>query len=109
MEKKESRRKDRKKSKKKFIMFAILSVLLMANMKNVNAGQVQKNDKSVAIEELGGYLSGVDCQKNDKVEKVEDVLSVGDEVTVKVSEIDNQGRINLNMKDLEAGNTEEKE
>ena len=68
MEKKESRRKDMKKSKKKFIMFAILSVLLMANMKNVNAGQVQKNDKSVAIEELGGYLSGVDCQKNDKVE-----------------------------------------
>ena len=57
-----------KKSKEKFIMFAILSVLLMANMKNVNAGQVQKNDKSVAIEELGGYLSGVDCQKNDKVE-----------------------------------------
>ena len=52
MEKKESRRKDMKKSKKKFIMFAILSVLLMANMKNVNAGQVQKNDKSVAIEEL---------------------------------------------------------
>ena len=45
-----------KKSKKKFIMFVILSVLLMANMKNVNAGQVQKNDKSVAIEELGGYL-----------------------------------------------------
>ena len=44
-----------KKSKKKFIMFAILSVLLMANMKNVNAGQVQKNDKSVAIEELGCY------------------------------------------------------
>ena len=38
MEKKESRRKDMKKSKKKFIMFAILSVLLMANMKNVNAG-----------------------------------------------------------------------
>ena len=31
-------------------------------MKNVNAGQVQ-NDKSVAIEELGGYLSGVDCQR----------------------------------------------
>ena len=55
MEKKESRRKDMKKSKKKFIMFAILSVLLMANMKNVNAGQVQKNDKSVAIEELGCY------------------------------------------------------
>lgn len=36
-----------------------------------------------------------------RVEKVEDVLSVGDEVTVKVIEIDNQGRINLSMKDLE--------
>ena len=42
-----------------------------------------------------------------RVEKVEDVLSVGDEVTVKVSEIDNQGRINLNMKDLEASNNNE--
>lgn len=37
-----------------------------------------------------------------RVEKVEDVLSIGDEVTVKVTEIDNQGRINLSMKDLEA-------
>ncbi len=37
-----------------------------------------------------------------RVEKVEDVLGVGDEVTVKVTEIDSQGRINLSMKDLEA-------
>ena len=37
-----------------------------------------------------------------RVEKVEDVLSIGDEVTVKVQEIDNQGRINLTMKDLES-------
>jgi len=36
-----------------------------------------------------------------RVEKVEDVLSVGDEITVKVTDIDNQGRINLSMKDLE--------
>ena len=36
-----------------------------------------------------------------RVEKVEDVLSVGDEVRVKVTDIDNQGRINLSMKDLE--------
>ena len=33
---------------------------------------------------------------------MEDVLSVGDEVTVKVYEIDAQGRINLTMKDLES-------
>ena len=42
-----------------------------------------------------------------RVEKVEDVLAVGDEITVKVIEIDHQGRINLSMKDLEAGNQEE--
>ena len=35
------------------------------------------------------------------VEKVEDVLAVGDEIKVKVYEIDNQDRINLTMKDLE--------
>jgi len=44
-----------------------------------------------------------------RVEKVEDVLSVGDEVTVKVTDIDSQGRINLSMKDLEVGNKEEVE
>ena len=44
-----------------------------------------------------------------RVEKVEDVLAVGDEVTVKVIEIDHQGRINLSMKALEASNQEENE
>ena len=38
-----------------------------------------------------------------RVEKVEDVLAIGDEITVKVTDIDNQGRINLSMKDLEKG------
>ena len=31
----------------------------------------------------------------ERVEKVEDVVSIGDEVKVKVIEIDNQGRVNL--------------
>lgn len=35
---------------------------------------------------------------NHRVEKVEDVVQVGDIVPVKVREIDNQGRINLSMK-----------
>ena len=34
-----------------------------------------------------------------RVEKVEDIVSVGDEILVKVMEIDNQGRINLSRKD----------
>lgn len=36
----------------------------------------------------------------ERVEKVEDVLNVGDPVTVKVTEIDNQNRINLSRKEL---------
>jgi polyribonucleotide nucleotidyltransferase len=34
-----------------------------------------------------------------RVNKVEDIVSVGDEILVKVTEIDNQGRINLSRKD----------
>ncbi|MDO5559077.1 MAG: polyribonucleotide nucleotidyltransferase [Oscillospiraceae bacterium] len=34
-----------------------------------------------------------------RVEKVEDIVSIGDEIVVKVMEIDNQGRINLSRKD----------
>ena len=36
---------------------------------------------------------------NSRVEKVEDVVSIGDEIVVKVVEIDRQGRINLSRKD----------
>jgi len=36
----------------------------------------------------------------ERVNSVEDVLNVGDEVTVRVCEIDSQGRINLSRKDL---------
>lgn len=36
----------------------------------------------------------------ERIEKVEDVLSEGDQVRVKVLEIDSQGRINLSRKDL---------
>ena len=35
-----------------------------------------------------------------RVAKVEDVVNIGDEVTVKVLEIDRMGRINLSMKDV---------
>ena len=34
-----------------------------------------------------------------RVEKVEDVVAVGDQVIVKVTEIDDQGRINLSRRD----------
>ena len=45
-----------------------------------------------------------------RIKNVEDVLHVGDKVTVKVIDIDEQGRINLSMKDLaEDKDTEEHE
>lgn len=59
-----------------------------------------------AFVDLGGGREGllhISKISSKRVEKVEDVLTVGDEVTVKVIEIDHQGRINLSMKDLEAG------
>ena len=42
------------------------------------------------------HVSKLDTQR---VEKVEDVVSIGDEIVVKVMEIDSQGRINLSRKD----------
>ncbi len=44
---------------------------------------------------------------NERVNKVEDVFKVGDEVTVKVYEIDDQGRINLTRKDLYSADVKE--
>lgn len=42
------------------------------------------------------HISKLDTKR---VEKVEDVVSVGDEVVVKVTEIDQQGRVNLSRRD----------
>ena len=37
---------------------------------------------------------------NERVRNIEDFVHVGDKVTVKVIDIDEQGKINLTMKDL---------
>ena len=58
-----------------------------------------------AFVDLGGGKEGllhISKISSKRVEKVEDVLAIGDEIRVKVSEIDSQGRINLTMKDLES-------
>jgi len=53
------------------------------------------------VEILPGKEGLVHISKLDKkrVEKVEDVVNVGDEILVKVTDIDKQGRINLSRKD----------
>lgn len=61
------------------------------------------------VEVFPGKEGLVHISKLDKkrVEKVEDVVSVGDEVLVKVTEIDRQGRINLSRKDALVDESEE--
>jgi polyribonucleotide nucleotidyltransferase len=58
-------------------------------------------DFGAFVEIAPGKDGLVHISKLDKsrVEKVEDVVSVGDEIVVKVTEIDRQGRINLSRKD----------
>ena len=74
-------------------------------------GKVTRIMNFGAFLDIGGGREGLlhlSKISNKRVEKVEDVLAVGDEIKVKVYEIDNQDRINLTMKDLEE-NKENKE
>ncbi|MCR3758554.1 polyribonucleotide nucleotidyltransferase [Clostridium felsineum] len=66
-------------------------------------GKVTKTTNFGAfVEVLPGKEGLVHISKLDiaKVNKVEDVVSVGDEILVKVTDIDNQGRVNLSRKDV---------
>ena len=67
-------------------------------------GQVTKIMNFGAFVDLGvaGKEGMVHISKisNERIKNVEDILHVGDKVAVKVISIDEQGRINLSMKDL---------
>ena len=85
-------------------MDMILDVSKVIEAGNIYTGKVSRIMNFGAFVDLGGGNEGllhISKISSKRVEKVEDVLNVGDEVTVKVSEIDDQGRINLNMRDLE--------
>ena len=72
-------------------------------------GKVTRIMNFGAFVDIGGGREGllhISKISNKRVEKVEDVLAVGDEIKVKVYEIDNQDRINLTMKDLEESQKE---
>ena len=62
---------------------------------------VRLMDFGAFVEIVPGMDGLVHISKLDKsrVEKVEDIVSIGDEIVVKVTEIDRQGRINLSRKD----------
>ncbi|MBE5782097.1 MAG: polyribonucleotide nucleotidyltransferase [Clostridiales bacterium] len=59
------------------------------------------------VELVGGKDGMIHISKldNKRVEKVEDVVNIGDEIEVKVCEIDSQGRINLIRNDITYENT----
>lgn len=63
------------------------------------------------VEFLPGKEGLVHISKLDKkrVEKVEDVVSIGDEILVKVLDVDKQGRINLSRKDAMEDSAESNE
>lgn len=69
----------------------------------IYTGKVTRIVTFGAFIDLGGGKEGllhISKISKERVNKVEDVFKIGDEVTVKVYEIDDQGRINLTRKDL---------
>ncbi|MBQ3484749.1 MAG: polyribonucleotide nucleotidyltransferase [Clostridia bacterium] len=77
--------------------------------KDIEVGEVYTG-KVVRIMNFGAFvelLPGKDGMihisklDNKRVEKVEDVVNIGDEIEVKVNEIDAQGRVNLIRNDIE--------
>ena len=91
-------------------MDMILEVAKVIEVGGIYEGTVTRIMPFGAFIDLGGGNEGllhISKISHKRVEKVEDVLSIGDEVTVKVSDIDDQGRINLNMRDLEVSTTSE--
>ena len=77
-------------------------------LKDVEVGEIYEG-KVTKIMNFGAFIEVLPGKEgllhiskidNKRVEKVEDVMNVGDTVQVKVTEIDNQGRINLSRKEL---------
>lgn len=85
--------------------------------KEVKVGEVYLG-KVVRIEKFGAFVNLIKGKdglvhisqlSNDRVNKVEDVVKLGDEVLVKVTEIDKQGRLNLSRKAMLTEDGSEKE
>ncbi len=74
---------------------------------DVYMGKVVRIMNFGAFIELTGGKDGmlhISKMADHRVEKVEDVMNIGDEVEVKVNEIDSQGRVNLIRNDIEYTN-----
>jgi len=75
---------------------------------DVYLGKVVRIMNFGAFIELTGGKDGmlhISKMADHRVEKVEDVMNIGDEIEVKVNEIDSQGRVNLIRNDITYTNT----
>ena len=80
----------------------ILGIVEDVEVGDVYDGKVVRIMNFGAFVEFGGNKEGmvhISKLSNKRVEKVEDVVNVGDTVLVKVLEIDDQGRLNLSRRD----------
>ncbi len=81
----------------------IKEIVREAKVGDVYAAKVVRLEKFGAFVNLFGHTDGllhVSKISHNRVEKVEDVLKIGDIIDVKVTEIDNKGRINVSAKAL---------
>ena len=81
----------------------ISDIVRVAKVGDVYAAKVVRLEKFGAFVNLFGNTDGllhISKISHHRVEKVEDVLKLGDIIDVKVTEIDNKGRINVSAKAL---------
>ena len=90
------------------VIAAALSSLKGPKHGGANIKVVRMMNFGVFVELLPGKDGMVHISKlaKGRVEKCEDVVKIGDELEVKVAEIDSQGRINLVRNDIEYDNAE---
>jgi polyribonucleotide nucleotidyltransferase len=83
--------------------------IILGIVTDIEAGQIFTG-KVVRIMQFGAFvelapnkdgLVHISKLSKERVNKVEDVVNIGDMVTVKVIEVDKMGRINLSIKDIE--------
>lgn len=81
----------------------IENLVRVAKVGDIFVGKVKRIEKFGAFVSLFGHTDGlvhISELDNKRVEKVEDIVNIGDEVRVKVIDVDHQGRIKLSRKAL---------
>jgi polyribonucleotide nucleotidyltransferase len=78
-------------------------------LKDVEIGEIYEGEVKRIKEDFGAFIEvlpgkegllRIGRMENYHVDRIEDVMNIGDKVKVKVTEIDGQGRINLSRKEL---------